>query len=237
MVGRRIEICLLASIPPIISINTADALPADDQWLAHLIAGFQNGPRVAGVTGRHRPHPEHGKFLVRDFKQSFDQFRDLGNVYSYDDPISSHIYPGGIEWQMINTFYSDNNSAMSRAVWTQIPYPEIDWGEDMVWAWEVLKLGFQKAYQDEAIVYHSHAWELKAHRAWYATEGRFWKEMFGFDLAEPNVEEVIRNWNERDRLYAIRERISMSQLAHQFKLNEACARGRLDGQNAGKDMH
>jgi hypothetical protein len=33
---------------------------------------------------------------------------------------------------------------MARAVWQEIPYPEVEWGEDQVWAFEMLKLGFQK---------------------------------------------------------------------------------------------
>jgi hypothetical protein len=33
--------------------------------------------------------------------------------------------------------YSDNNSAMARAVWQEIPYPEVEWGEDQVWAFEI----------------------------------------------------------------------------------------------------
>jgi hypothetical protein len=32
----------------------------------------------------------------------------------------------------------------------------VEWGEDQVWAFEMLKLGFQKAYVDSAVVYHSH---------------------------------------------------------------------------------
>lgn len=38
-------------------------------------------------------------------------------------------------------FYSDNNSAMARSVWKEIPYPEVDWGEDAVWAWGALQAG------------------------------------------------------------------------------------------------
>ena len=30
-------------------------------------------------------------------------------------------------------------------MWKEIPYPEVEWGEDQVWAFEMLKLGFEKA--------------------------------------------------------------------------------------------
>lgn len=211
-----------------VAITTADALPADEFWLSHMVAGFRKGPRVAGVTGRHRPHVGHGPFLFRDMKASFDNFRNLSDVYSFDQPLASHIYPGGQEWQMITLFYSDNNSCISREVWKLLPYPEIDWGEDMVWAWEALKLGFQKAYVDDAVVYHSHEWDLRKSEDWYAIEGGFWKEYFGFDIVgDADVE--LANWNGRDRLYAIEHKASAKQLDRQLRLNAACLRGRAAG--------
>lgn len=217
-----------------VAITTADALPADDSWLANLVGAFKKGPRIAGATGRHLPYESHGPFLLRDFNGSFNHFRDLGDVFSFEDQMSSQVYPGGVEWQMISQFYSDNNSAMSRAVWKKIPYPEIDWGEDMVWAWECIKLGFQKAYADDAVVYHSHQWDLGASEDWYAIEGRFWKELFGIEVVG-NLDEELKNWNARDRLFAIKEKISSELLERQLALNIACLRGRARGIGQAKD--
>ncbi|ARN81093.1 hypothetical protein B1812_08405 [Methylocystis bryophila] len=218
-----------------VAITTADALPADEFWLANLVAGFSKGPRVAGVTGRHRPHPNHGPFLERDMKNGFDNFRNLSDVYGFDVPLARHIYPGGQEWQMISLFYSDNNSCMSRAVWKVLPYPEIDWGEDMVWAWEALQLGFQKAYADDAIVYHSHEWDLRKSEEWYSIEGRFWMEHFGFDIAG-DADAHLGQWNVRDRLFAIEHKVGANQLRRQLGLNVACLRGRAAGVAEAKHL-
>lgn len=211
-----------------VAITTADALPADQRWLANLVRGFQKSPLVAGVTGRHLPHPGHGPFLARDMKSSFDNFRNLSDVYGFGVSLASQIYPGGQEWQMITQFYSDNNSAMSREVWKVLPYPEIDWGEDMVWAWEAIKLGFHKAYVDDAIVFHSHEWDLKSTEAWYAVEGRFWKQSFGFDIVR-NYQAELADWNVRDRVFAIMNKVSNKQLERQLSLNAACLGGRARG--------
>jgi O-antigen biosynthesis protein len=211
-----------------IAITTADALPSDELWLRRLISGFRKGKCVAGVTGRHLAYPEHGPFLARDMNASFDHFRNLGDLYSFEIPLSSMIYPGGIEWQMITQFYSDNNSAMSRAIWKLLPYPEIDFGEDMVWAWEALKLGFEKAYVDNAVVYHSHAWALRKAEDWYAIEGKFWKEFFGFDIVE-NPKDQLMGWNARDNIFAIQEKVSAKLLNRQLKMNHACIFGRARG--------
>ena len=218
-----------------VAITTADALPADESWLAKLVSGFAKGPRVAGVTGRHRAHVTHGPFLARDMENNFDNFRNLSDLYAFDVPLASHIYPGGQEWQMITQFYSDNNSCISRAVWKVLPYPEIDWGEDMVWSWEVLKLGFQKAYVDDAIVYHSHEWDLSKSEAWYAVEGEFWKRFFGFDIVG-DVNAELAAWNMRDRVFAIEHKVSAKQLERQLRLNAACLRGRAAGADPGRDL-
>lgn len=211
-----------------VAITTADALPADEFWLANLVAGFSKGTRIAGVTGRHRPHPNHGPFLERDMKNGFDNFRNLSDVYGFDIPLARHVYPGGQEWEMISIFYSDNNSCMSRAVWKVLPYPEIDWGEDMVWAWEVLQLGFHKAYADDAVVYHSHEWDLRKSEEWYTIEGRFWMEYFGFDIVG-DADAQLAQWNVRDRLFAIEHKVGADQLKRQLGLNTACLRGRAAG--------
>ena len=211
-----------------VAVTTADALPADDQWLARLVGGFSKGKRVAGVTGRHLAYPEHGPYLARDIDGNFDNFRNLGDVYSFDRPLCSIVYPGGVEWQMIAQFYSDNNSAMSRAVWKIHPYPEINWGEDMVWAWEALKLGFEKVYVDDAAVYHSHEWDLRRSEDWYAVEGKFWREFFGFTIVE-NVNSELTSWNGRDRIFALENRVAVDRLDRQLKLNAACLRGRARG--------
>ena len=211
-----------------IAVTTADALPVDEFWLAKLVSGFAKGPRVAGVVGRHRPHPMHGRFLERDMMDNFNNFRNLSDLYGFDIPLARTIYPGGQEWQMISQFYSDNNSCMSRAVWKILPYPEIDWGEDMVWCWEALKLGFHKAYVDDAVVYHSHEWDLRKSEAWYAIEGRFWAEYFGFEIVG-DAQADLAQWNARDRVFAIEHKVPWKQLERQLRLNAACVRGRAAG--------
>jgi O-antigen biosynthesis protein len=108
------------------------------------------------VIGRHRAYPEHGPFVARDLNAMFDRLADFGPLYFLEQGLPSFIYPAGLHWQMTLQFYSDNNSAMARSVWKVIPYPEIDWGEDQVRAWEMLRAGFHKAYIDDACVFHSH---------------------------------------------------------------------------------
>jgi cellulose synthase/poly-beta-1,6-N-acetylglucosamine synthase-like glycosyltransferase len=48
------------------------------------------------------------------------------------------------------------NSCIRRQAWERIPFPEIDFGEDQAWAFEVQKAGLATGYAAEAVVRHSH---------------------------------------------------------------------------------
>ena len=62
-------------------------------------------------------------------------------------------------WRQVLHFYSDNNSCLRRSVWGAIPYPVIEYGEDQVWADQIIKAGYKKAYAVNAVVYHSHDYD------------------------------------------------------------------------------
>jgi O-antigen biosynthesis protein len=103
-------------------------------------------------------------------------------LFSFDDGLPGFLVPGSIEWRMTLHFYSDNNSAMRRSVWEKLPYPEVDWGEDQIWCWEMLKLGMTKAYADKAVVWHSHDLGEAEHIKVAASEGHMFARYFGYDL-------------------------------------------------------
>lgn len=214
-----------------VAIITQDACPKDERWLTNLIAGFSRGPNVAGVIGRHEANPEHDIFTKRDMTELFDNLALLGPVTDREIGLPGYIYPGGRTWRMVMQFYSDNNSALWREAWKIIPYPEIDWGEDQVWADEILRAGFQKAYVNDAVVYHSHAFDLEGQTKTAFTEGRFWGHYFGYDL-HPDPKEAVAVMNARDRAYALRAGADVMALEHRQLLNEATVNGRAAGYRA-----
>ncbi len=207
---------------------TQDARPANDSWLSSLISGFEFGSNIAGVTGRHRAYPHHGSFIARDIQGHFDNLSLLPRVIDFELGLPSLYFRGGVSWRMLSYFYSDNNSAISRRVWNCLPYPEIDWGEDQVWASLALGVGFQKAYVDDAVVYHSHRFAEPRLLNTAIIEGRFWAEEFGIRL---HVDEIssIAAMNERDRAYARENGISASELSRRLRENELLVRGRVQG--------
>lgn len=226
--GRTRNLGIERSDGQFIAVITQDACPSDRFWLSQLISGFDFGPRVAGVIGRHVAYPEHDPFTRRDIREMFDNLSLLPKVLDREIGLPSFMYPGSRDWGMLMRFYSDNNSAISREVWKRHPYPEVEWGEDQIWAEEILRLGYQKAYVDNAVVYHSHSFSLSQQYSVSVTEGRFWGRHFGIDL-HPDVESSIASMNERDRAYALEMRIGDVLLKQRHLMNRATVQGRHFG--------
>ncbi|WP_081087271.1 rhamnan synthesis F family protein [Burkholderia pseudomultivorans] len=211
-----------------VAILTQDATPANKHWLSALINGFSLGDRVAGVTGRHAAYPEHGAFVEREIREQFDNLALLPSVIDTEVGLPSYCYRGSITWRMLAYFYSDNNSAISRKVWEKLPYPEIEWGEDYVWASLAIKSGYQKAYADNAVVLHSHNLPDQAQFKTATAEGKFWAKEFGIRLHK-NEEEIIAHMNARDNHFARENGISNSELKQRLKSNKLLVSGRIQG--------
>ncbi len=229
--GRTRNLGIASTEGDYVALLTQDTLPANRHWLARLIGGFAVSSRVAGVIGRHRAYPEHGPFLARDINAMFDRLADFDPLYSLEQGLPSFIYPAGLHWQMTLQFYSDNNSAMARSVWKVLPYPEIDWGEDQVWAWEMLRAGFHKVYVDDACVFHSHRDTFANCYDVSVKEGMMFARHFGWNL-HPNpaaLESEIERANLHDTHCAVANKISFKQLNQQKQRNKATIEGRAHG--------
>ncbi|WP_131800189.1 rhamnan synthesis F family protein [Methylobacterium indicum] len=214
--GRTRNLAISLTDSDYVAVITQDALPANQDWLKNLMAGFDRSDRIAGVIGRHVAYPDHNKFVERDLNNMFKKFNELTNIYSLDRMLPSLVYHGGLEDRIIKQFYSDNNSAMRRSVWEKLPYPEIDWGEDQVWCWEMLKLGFEKYYAHDAVVYHSHAIDEKKEIEVGIEEGMMFGVYFGIDLGSSDIE-VPTSMLIELRKYALSKGINVSEIEDYVK--------------------
>lgn len=137
---------------------TQDAMPYDKFWLKNLIACFDLDEDLVGVFGRHLPYDDCDIFEKHNIITHFNNFGTELTIYHLED---KERYEREEGYRHLLCFYSDNSSAMRRRTWEQIPYPEVDFAEDQLWARQIIEKGYKKAYSPDSVVYHSHNYTFK----------------------------------------------------------------------------
>ena len=121
---------------------------------------------------------------------------------------------------------------MRRSVWQVRPYPEIDYGEDQVWARDIIEAGLTKLYAPTVRVYHSH--DLTPQEAYKRSkiEGAFFCEHFGYMLGEGTLEELEERISEQQKMlrkWGLRHAVPEEEIAHRQDLLAYKCRGWRDG--------
>jgi len=131
-------------------MTVQDAVPADDLWLAKLLEGFDDD-NVAGVCGQQVvPHNEKMnpvqwfRPVNKPTKVKY-HFADA-NKYNALSPAQKKTVCG---WDNVNAMYRKD-------VLIKIPFRKILFGEDMLWAKDVLIDGYSIVYNMAAQVEHYH---------------------------------------------------------------------------------
>jgi hypothetical protein len=140
-------------------------------------------------------------------------------------------------WRQLLHFYSDNNSALRRDVWNLIPYPEVNYGEDQVWARKIIEAGYTKIYAPSACVYHSHNYNSDETYARSKTEAAFFFEHFGYELGgETDSELSARIAQDRSSFLAWAANKGLADAEVQLHLGniDAKQKGLKDGMREAK---
>jgi len=214
-----------------VAFLTQDALPASDRWLFDLAGLLRSTPNAALAFGRHLPYAEASPFVTRDLELHFHRFKD-GPLAVSRDTERELFETGHQDWLNFLRFSSDNNSCIAKRVWETLPLPEVDFGEDQLWAWQVIQGGYAKVYVDAAAVYHSHNYGIDETRRRARTEAGFYKHVFGLDLGvedDKGFADRLRELNRTDLLFAIKKGVPRPLTETQFALNRA----RLEGYRQG----
>jgi glycosyltransferase involved in cell wall biosynthesis len=209
-----------------VAFITQDAMPANQMWLMNLIAPFQEDCKVAGVFGCHIAHEGHSPLTTYDLDQHFNRwiFRSHRKPIELDESrqmpdaqISNHEH-----------FYSDNNSCLRKTAWEQVPIPEVIYGEDQLWAIEILRHGFKKAYASTAVVRHSHEYNFRETLIRSNTEWHFYQQHLKERL--PSTKKEVRAMIETscvndEKAQKLFPDITVDQLSARRKLHFARACG------------
>jgi len=130
---------------------TQDATPADDGWLAHLLAPLRESPAVAGVFSRHVPRPHTAPALARQLQTVWQTGGSERLVKTM--PADRQAYERS---KLYYANFSDTSSAIRRAVWQQVPFRPLPFAEDADWADRALQAGYTVVFEPASRVIHSH---------------------------------------------------------------------------------
>ena len=209
-----------------VAFITQDAVPANKMWLMNLIAPLQTDCKVAGVFGCHIAHEGHSPLTSYDLDQHFNRwiFRSHRKPIELDE---SRQIPNA---QISNheRFYSDNNSCLRKTAWEQVPIPEVIYGEDQLWAIEILRHGFKKSYASTAVVRHSHEYNFRETLIRANTEWHFYQQHLKERLpsTKKEVRAMIETSCENDeKAQKLFPEITLDQLSARRKLHFARACG------------
>ena len=201
--GRTRNMGVGAAAGEFVAFLTQDALPTDDFWLYRLVSMLERYPNAAGAFGRHLPWPSASPFAKRDISSHFD------GLLAHPLVLSRHTDPARWErkeqgWLQTLHYYSNNNSCLRKSVWREIPYPEVDYGEDQAWAFEMIKAGYQKVFAPFASVFHSHVYTPSEATYRAETEAAFFASYFGYPLynAARSFADQLADMEKQERLWA-----------------------------------
>ncbi|MBD8894267.1 glycosyltransferase family 2 protein [Roseibium litorale] len=179
--GRTRNLGVEAADAQYVAFLTHDARPADPHWLANLVAAAEQDSGIAGVFGRHIAYDTASPFTRNDLDRHFEGF--LAHPLVVHRDLDPQKYENDIGWRQFLHFYSDNNSLLRKSVWEKIPYPDVEFAEDQLWARAVIEAGYAKAYAPEAAVYHSHDYSPLEQLRRAFDESRNFKKYFGYELS------------------------------------------------------
>lgn len=157
--GRALNVGCQAATGDILVFASAHVYPIDEQWLAQLVAPFEENPEVALVYGR-QTGDERTHFSEMEIMRRW--FPDVS------DPDQEH------------PFCNNANCAVRRDAWEQAPYDETLTGlEDMAWAKQALNNNHRLWYEAKAGIVHVHEESIAQTMNRYRREAIAHKKVFG----------------------------------------------------------
>jgi len=131
---------------------THDATPKTEDWLENLVNPIITD-QAGVVYGRQVAYPD-AKPMNEFFYSHF--YPDQRNTLTADDATDTR------QFFLDNVYVSDVSAAIERDIWERYRFQEaINMSEDKDFALRVLDEGVNIVYEPEAVVYHSHDYDLR----------------------------------------------------------------------------
>lgn len=174
--GRtRNALARLAKAPLVVFLSQ-DALPRDDDFLARLLAPFED-ERTAGVYARVLPHEDDDPLTRRSVLDA-PEARDVPLTHEpRDDPASVR--------------FNDVASALRASVLRELPFPDVAFGEDVAWARAACAAGWRVRFEPRALVLHAHRYGVRSAFERYKVDAAFHRRLDGRRI-RPSLWSVLR---------------------------------------------
>jgi glycosyltransferase involved in cell wall biosynthesis/GT2 family glycosyltransferase len=165
----------------LIAFLTQDARPVNRYWVTDYQMILRHYSRAAGAFGRHIGYWHHPTSIRRKIEDHFLSFLQHPLEVSKDTDPEAWAAPNRGWLQMLH-FFSSNNSCLRRSVWEKIPFRSTDYGEDQLWAYDVIAAGHSKVYAPTAIVFHSHNYSPEDAYQRAKIEAKYFHRHFGYEV-------------------------------------------------------
>jgi rhamnosyltransferase len=164
-----------------------DALPRDAGFLAALAAPFAD-PRVAGAYARILPHEDDDPLTARTVLSAPE-----ASAEGETRELQSGAQPAALDEASRSRLYAFNDvaSAIRRSVFEAIPFPDVEFGEDVAWAARALEAGWRIRFEPRAVVLHSHRYSPARAYERYKVDADFHRTHFRRRL-RPSFGSVLR---------------------------------------------
>jgi rhamnosyltransferase len=176
-----------------IAVITQDAIPQGSAWLKVITEDLERHPEAAGAFGRHIAYPGSGPIVEHEINAHFEQFGKETKAYRIED--KKRFESDECHRQFLH-FFSDNNACVRRSAWEKIPYPEVEFCEDQVWAKTFLEAGYSKIWSPHAVVMHSHSFGFRETLIRCYEESKHFKRLFGYKLGKNLPLVILRAYRE-----------------------------------------
>ncbi len=199
--GRVLNEAISHAKGDIIVFNNADCIPKDSYWLKNLVKPLEadSDSSIAASFCQQIPRVNATPLVRKDYDRAFGDGR-IHNTWRH--------------------FFSLASSAVPRKLIEQHPFDnEIRYSEDIEWSWRMKQLGYQISYAADAVVEHSHNYNLKGIVKRYQGEGK--AELFIYrKLYEEHPEIWQRDSSLWQSVFLTAGAESLRDIAYLFKNKE-----------------
>jgi rhamnosyltransferase len=183
-----------------------DALPDDEKFLAELARSLDD-PRTAGAFARVLPNEDDDPLTARTVLDAAE-----ASTEAFVHELGAGELASGRDLAR-RVRFNNVASCIRAAALREIPFPDVEFGEDSAWAELALRAGWRIRFAPLAIVRHAHRYSMRSAFARYKIDAEFQRRVHGVRV-RPSLVSVLRGIAYEVRADLRHVRATRASLAH-----------------------